>query len=151
MPRHERIQHADHRVRAYASGNYEHVITVQITPAPEFHLYVINEYTKVTGEADLGGRSAASVVLRILAPPPQPIQAEHLPRSTTPTMILPTSLHQRHGNPALAIESGAVRGAVRRSQAVRRHILHGNPPPWTMQRPESSAAAAAVEEAAALH
>tara|TARA_B100000674_G_scaffold110828_1_gene82054 strand:- start:39 stop:1226 length:1188 start_codon:yes stop_codon:yes gene_type:complete len=49
---------------AYASGNYEHVITVQITPAPGVpSAYVINEFTKVTVEADLGGRSAASVVL----------------------------------------------------------------------------------------
>jgi hypothetical protein len=49
---------------AYASGNYEHVITVQITPAPGVpSLYVINEYTKVTVEADLGGRTAASAVL----------------------------------------------------------------------------------------
>lgn len=48
----------------YASGNYEHVISVQITPLPGYPSgYVINEYTKVTVEADLGGRSAASVVL----------------------------------------------------------------------------------------
>lgn len=48
----------------YASGNFEHVVTTQISPSPGVpSLYVIDENTKVTVEADLGGRSAVPVVL----------------------------------------------------------------------------------------
>ena len=48
----------------YASGNLQQVIGTQVTPAPGYPSgYVINEYTKVTVEGELGGRTVQSAVL----------------------------------------------------------------------------------------